>query len=139
MLGKSMALGTLGAIALAVSIQAAAAETPTIDQLPAAIKPTGMSVYLETAATGAQVYTCSKNASGAWAWTLKGPDAELFDMQKKPVGKHYAGPTWEGGGGKVVAAAKASAPAPGGNAVPWLLLDVKSHEGTGEISQAKAV
>ena len=69
MLGKSMTIGALGAIALAVSVHAGAAETPTIDQLPAAIKPAGMSVYLETAATGAQVYACSKNASGAWAWS----------------------------------------------------------------------
>ena len=77
---------------------------------------------------------------GAWAWNFKGPEAELFDTQKKSIGKHYGGPTWEGAdGGKVVAAMKANAPAPGGNTIPWLLLDIKSSEGSGQFSQAKGI
>ena len=64
----------------------------------------------------------------------------MFDTQKKPFGKHYAGPTWEGlDGGKVVGVAKANTPAPGGNAIPWVLLDIKLSEGTGVFTQAKAV
>src|SRR5262249_60730287 len=55
-----------------------------------------------------------------------------FDPQNRPVGKHYAGPTWEGlDGGKVVGEVKTSMPAPVDKAVPWLLLDAKSHEGSG--------
>ena len=105
-----------------------------------AIKPAGLSVYLEVPATGVQIYTCGKNAAGAWAWTFKGPEAALFDTQKKPVGKHYGGPTWEGSdGGKVVGAVKANAPAPGGNSIPWLLLDIKSSEGAGVFNQAKGI
>ena len=130
----------MGAFAVAISAQSGFAQTPTIDQLPAAIKPSGMSVYLEVPATGDQVYICGKNPAGAWTWTLKAPDAELFDTQKKKIGKHYGGPTWEGNdGGKVVGALKANAPAPGGNAIPWLLLDVKSHEGSGQLTQAKGI
>jgi hypothetical protein len=130
------------AVTASVGLAAAqmAAATPKIDQLPDAIKPTGMSVYLEAPATGAQVYTCGKNPAGAWAWNFKAPDAELFDTAKKKIGKHYAGPTWEGNdGGKVVAGAKGNAPAPDGKSIPWLLLEVKSHEGNGQLTAAKAI
>lgn len=133
-------MAELGIMGLLVSAQPLYAATPKLDQLPASIKPTGLSVFLEAPAKGVQVYTCSKDNSGKWAWTLKAPDARLFDSHKKPIGKHYAGPTWEGkDGGKIVGAAKGSAPAPSGKAIPWLLLDVKSHEGTGRLTDAKAV
>jgi Protein of unknown function (DUF3455) len=139
MLQKSLT-AILGASAVLVLGQAAFAQTPTIDQLPAAIKPAGMSVYLEVPATGVQIYTCGKNPAGAWAWNFKGPEAELFDTSKKKIGKHYGGPTWESAdGGKVVGAVKANAPAPGGNAIPWLLLDIKSSEGSGQFNQAKGI
>ena len=128
------------AVPAMASGQAVWAETPAIDQLPAAIKPAGVAVYLEVPATGVQIYTCGKNSSGAWAWNFKAPEAQLFDTQKKPLGQHYAGPTWEGSdGGKVVGTAKANAPAPGGDAIPWLLLDVKSREGAGQLAQAQAI
>jgi uncharacterized protein DUF3455 len=132
------ACAVVGSVGLAVAQMASA--TPKIDQLPDSIKPTGMSVFLEAPASGYQVYTCGKNQAGAWAWTLKAPDAELFDTNKKKIGKHYAGPTWEGNdGGKVVAAAKGNAPAPDGKSVAWLLLEVKSHDGNGQLTPAKAI
>jgi hypothetical protein len=91
-------------------------------------------------AAGGQVYTCTYNPAGATGWILKGPDAQLFDLQNKPVGKHYAGPTWEGlDGGKVVGELKTSMPAPVDKAVPWLLLNAKSHEGPGAFAQAQAI
>src|SRR4051812_32393669 len=110
-------------------------------ELPNAIAPAaGQAVYLTVPATGFQIYTCGKTDAGAFAWIFKAPEAELFDAQKRQIGKHYAGPTWEGNdGGKVVGAAKANVPAPGGNAIPWLLLDVKSSEGAGIFTQAKAI
>jgi hypothetical protein len=139
MRGQLRAL-VFGVAAVTVLAAPAAAQTPTLDQLPAALKPTGMTSYLEVPATGVQIYTCGKNAAGAWAWNFKGPEAELFDTQKKSIGKHYGGPTWEGAdGGKVVAAVKANAPAPGGNTIPWLLLDIKSSQGSGQFTQAKAI
>jgi hypothetical protein len=139
MLRNSLA-AILAAIAVPLLGHSASAQTPTFDQLPAALKPAGMSVYLEVPATGVQIYTCGRNAAGAWAWNFKGPEAELFDTKKMKIGKHYGGPTWEGNdGGKVVAAVKANAPAPGGNAIPWLLLDIKSSEGSGQFAQAKGI
>ena len=124
-------------LAAAGVTQMAAAETP---DLPAALKPVGLSVYLEVPATGVQIYTCGKNNAGAWAWIFKAPEAALFDTAKKQIGKHYAGPTWEAlGGGKVVGAVKANAPAPAAGAIPWLLLDIKSSEGSGVFNQAKGI
>src|SRR5262245_39627554 len=90
---------------------------------PAAITAPGLTSYLTVPAKGVQVYTCGKSAAGAWAWNFKGPEAELFNTEQKKIGKHYGGPTWEGeDGGKVVGAAKANAPSPGGNDIPRLWL-----------------
>jgi hypothetical protein len=128
----------LAALAAAGVTQSAGAQTPA--DLPAALKPAGISVYLEVPATGVQIYACGKNDAGAWAWIFKAPEAVLFDATKKQIGKHYAGPTWEAlTGGKVVGAVKASAPAPAAGAIPWLLLDVKSSEGSGVFTQAKGI
>ena len=116
------------------------AQTPALSDLPATIKPApGLAVYRETHAIGAQIYTCAKNASGTPTWTFKAPEAVLVDPQEKPLGKHYAGPSWEGlDGGKVVGSAKASVPSPEGS-IPWLLLDIKSREGAGDFTQAQAI
>ena len=109
-------------------------------EVPAALNPDKLSIFRVVSATGVQVYTCTHNPAGATGWLLKGPDAQLFDSQNKPVGKHYAGPTWEGlDGGKVVGEVKTSMQAPVDKAVPWLLLDAKSHEGSGGFTQAQAI
>ena len=139
-MSRKVSTAMLVGIAFPLLGQAAVAQTPTLDQLPAALKPPGMAVFLEVPATGVQIYTCGKNAAGAWAWNFKGPEAELFDTAKKKIGKHYGGPTWESNdGAKVVGAVKANAPAPGGNAIPWLWLDIKSSEGSGPFNQAKGI
>lgn len=109
-------------------------------EVPAALNPNKLSTFRVVSAKGVQVYICSRNPAGALGWILKGPDAQLFDSQGKPAGKHYAGPTWEDlDGGKVVGALKTSMPAPVDKAVPWLLLDAKSHEGSGAFTQAQAI
>jgi hypothetical protein len=118
----------------------ALAQTPDLGDLPSSIKPgADLAVYLEARAIGVQIYTCGKDDAGAWTWTFKAPEAVLIDPQERPLGKHYGGPTWEGlDGGKVVGAEKASAPSPD-NAIPWLLLGIKSREGTGEFTEAQAI
>ena len=127
-----------GLAAGAALMQPASAQTPALADLPAALKPAGLSVYLEVPATGVQIYTCGKNDAGAFTWVFKAPEAALYDTQRTQIGKHYAGPTWEAlAGGKVVGAVKASSPAPG--SIPWLLLDIKSSEGSGIFTQAKGI
>jgi hypothetical protein len=109
-------------------------------EVPAALNPDKLSIFRVVSAAGVQVYTCTRNPAGTTGWVLKEPDAQLFDPQHKPAGKHYAGPTWEGlNGGKVVGQVKTSMPAPVDKAIPWLLLDIKSREGSGAFTQAQAI
>jgi len=111
-----------------------------LPELPPALNPGELKAYLAVPAKGVQIYACNKNEAGAYGWAFKGPEAELADATGKNIGKHYGGPTWQGSdGGKVVGAVKASAPAPGGSAIPWLLLDVKSRDGSGQFTQAAAI
>ena len=60
--------------------------------------PVAEQLLLRVHAKGDQVYTCK--ADGAqFTWTLKAPDAQLFDKDGKPFGKHFAGPSWEASDG----------------------------------------
>lgn len=132
-LTATLAIGTLTAVA------GDSAEDGMVE-LPAALNPDKLSIFRVVSATGVQVYTCARNPASAIGWVLRGPNAQLFDPENKPVGKHYAGPTWEDlDGGKVVATVKASMPAPVDKAIPWLLLDAKSREGSGAFTQARAI
>ena len=71
---------------------------------------------------------------------LQGAGGGAVRYAEEAIGKHYGGPTWEEPyGTKVVAAVKANAPAPGGNTIPWLLLDIKSSDGSGQFTQAKGI
>jgi hypothetical protein len=110
-------------------------------EVPAALKvPAGRRLVTTALAKGAQLYACADAGGGAFAWKLEGPDAELSDPQGKPIGKHYAGPTWEAAdGSKVVGkvVAKADAPVPG--AIQWLLMDAQSAGGPGAFAGVKSV
>jgi len=111
-----------------------------IIEVPAALNPDKLSILQVISARGAQVYTCGRSPAGATSWVFKAPDAQLFDPQNKVVGTHYAGPTWEDlDGGTVVGAVRTSMPAPIGKAIPWLLLDIKSRQGSGAFAQARAI
>jgi hypothetical protein len=135
---RACALAGLAAGVLIVA--PASAQAPRLPELPAPLRPTGLSAYLEVSATGVQIYTCGRNDAGAWTWMFKAPEAALLDAQQTQIGKHYAGPSWEGmQGGKIVGAVKGNAPAPTAGAIPWLLLDVTSREGSSVFTQAKGV
>ena len=95
--------------------------------------PTGASLLFETVADGVQIYACEAQGQG-FAWVFKAPEATLFDRQGRQVGTHFAGPSWKASDGSVVVGeVMDKADAPGGNAIPWLLLRAKSHEGTGSM------
>jgi hypothetical protein len=106
--------------------------------VPERLTPPRQNVVLfRTSATGAQVYVCKAKADdpNAFAWTLKAPDAELWNDHGEKVGKHYAGPTWEGNdGSKVVGEVVERANAPDPGAIPWLLLRATSNVGGGAFS-----
>ena len=90
-------------------------------------------------AKGDQVYTC-KGEAGKFAWTLKAPDAQLFDQDGKAFGKHFAGPSWEANdGSRVTGKAVANAPSPDADSIAWLLVSIVSHEGSGVLSSATTI
>ena len=97
--------------------------------------PANERLLLEVHASGDQVYTCTNDAS-QFAWTLKAPDARLFDKDGKPFGKHFAGPSWEANdGSRVTGKAVANSPSPDPSSIPWLLVTVVSHDGSGVLSR----
>jgi hypothetical protein len=114
--------------------------------------PTGMAQKLKVGpeeslamivpAKGVQIYECraGKAGEGGYEWAFVAPEADLFDTRGMKIGRHYAGPHWEAtDGSKVVASVKASAPAPEGAAIPWLLLGAKSVGPEGAFSKVSSI
>lgn len=93
--------------------------------------PEGTALVLAVGADGVQIYACEANGKG-FAWVFKDPEAALFDDDGRQIGTHSAGPTWKASDGStVVGEVVATADAPDGDAIPWLLLRAKSHQGSG--------
>ena len=93
-------------------------------------------------AKGVQIYECRarKDDATQYEWVLKAPEAELFDERGKKIGRHYGGPTWESSdGSKVMGEVKGREPSTDTNAIPWLLLGVKKHEGNGVFSRVSSI
>ncbi len=106
--------------------------------------PEGLTRLVELKADGVQIYRCGppKNAAGAAAlvWNLEAPRANLTDQDGKPVGRHYAGPTWEASdGSKITGKIAARADAPDGGGVAWLLLKTESAGVPGRFDKVRAV
>jgi hypothetical protein len=50
---------------------------------------------LTVGAAGVQIYECRNPAAGGTPqWVFVAPEAQLFDGQRRPVGRHGAGPVW---------------------------------------------
>jgi hypothetical protein len=109
-------------------------------QVPPQLQPSANEQFLlRVHAKGHQVYICKADAA-QFTWTLKAPDAQLFDENGKPFGKHFAGPSWEANdGSRVAGKAVANAPSPDPNSIPWLLVNVIAHEGNGVLSRATTI
>jgi len=132
---RQLAFGAmLAAVSMCLSFAVAAQEVPSQLQPPA-----NEQLLLQVHAKGDQVYTC-KNDAAQFAWTLKAPDAQLFDKDGKPFGKHFAGPSWEASdGSRVTGKAVANSPSPDADSIPWLLVTVVSHEGSGVLSRVTSI
>jgi hypothetical protein len=109
-------------------------------QVPAPLQPpAGEQLLLQVHAKGDQIYTCT-GEGGTFTWTLKAPEAQLFDKDGKEFGKHFAGPSWEAkDGSRVTGKAVANAPSPDADAIPWLLVNIVSHEGSGVLARATTI
>jgi hypothetical protein len=104
--------------------------------------PNDQRLSLQLDAAGVQIYEClpKKDDPTKYEWSLKAPEAKLFDSEGKQLGKHYAGPTWElNDGSKVVGELKAKSDSPESNSIPWLLLNAKSNAGSGKLSEVKSI
>jgi len=109
-------------------------------QVPEQIQPpAGEQLLLQVHAKGDQVYICQEGVT-QFAWALKAPDAQLFDKDGKPFGKHFAGPSWEANdGSRVTGKAVANVSSPDADSIPWLLVNIVGHEGSGVLSRATSI
>ncbi len=124
----------LAAAGTVLSFSVAAQQVPPEIQPPA-----GEHLLFQVHAKGDQIYSC-KGDGAQFTWTLKAPDAQLFDSNGKPFGKHFAGPSWEANdGSRVTGKAIANAPSPDADSIPWLLVNILSHDGSGVLSRATTI
>lgn len=129
-----LAFAVMLAASAGLSFSVAAQQVPQQLQPPA-----GEQLLLQVHAKGDQIYTCKGDAT-QFSWTLKAPDAQLFDKDGKPFGKHFAGPSWEASdGSRVTGKAAANAPSPDADSIPWLLVNIVAHEGSGVLSRAMSI
>jgi uncharacterized protein DUF3455 len=85
-------------------------------------------------------YVCRPNAEGKPAWTLKAPEAELFDEHGNVIGKHFGGPTWQlNDGSQITGKMVAKVDAPDPTTIPWLLVTVTSNSGKGTLSRVTTI
>lgn len=118
-------------------VMAGAGALADVSVPPALAAGPDMQLVLSAHAEGAQVYNCPADKT---EWALKGPDAKLFDAQGAQIGTHYAGPSWELGDGSLITGELAAKdPGPDANAIPWLLLKVKTNNGKGVLAKAGAI
>jgi len=98
--------------------------------------PQGSALLLEAPADGVQIYTCEAKGN-LFEWSFKAPEANLFDKQGRQIGTHFAGPTWKmADGSEIVGEVIAKADAPEKDAIQWLLLRTKAHQGQGILGEA---
>jgi hypothetical protein len=98
--------------------------------------PQDSALLFEVVADGVQIYTCEAKRN-LFQWSFKAPEANLFDKQERQIGTHFAGPTWKmADGSSVVGEVIAKADAPEKDAIQWLLLRAKAHEGQGVLADA---
>jgi len=101
--------------------------------------PANERLFLQLHAKGDQIYTCKTEGTQS-AWALKAPDAQLFDKDGKPFGRHFAGPSWEANdGGRVTCKAIVNVPSPDPDSIPWLLVNIVGHEGSGVLSRTTTI
>jgi hypothetical protein len=107
--------------------------------------PAGLEPVLSLHAKGSQIYTCQAGADGKFAWTLKGPEAELSDRKEKVIGQHFADPTsklptWKlKDGSEVSGKAAARVDSLDSGSIPWLLVNVVSNAGKGQLAKVTTI
>jgi Protein of unknown function (DUF3455) len=107
--------------------------------------PAGLEPVLSAHAKGSQIYTCQAGADSKFGWTLKGPEAELSDRKDKALGQHFADPTtklptWKlKDGSEVSGKAAAHVDSLDSDSIPWLLVNVVSNAGKGQLAKVTTI
>lgn len=105
---------------------------PTLPD-PSLAVPDGNRLAFAFDATGVQIYACTASGT-AYSWVFQAPEATLYNHGGHAVGTHYVGPTWEYKDESKVMAAKVAAFTADPTAIPELLLQATTHEGTGRMT-----
>jgi hypothetical protein len=122
-------------------------EPPAVDRAIALPDGAGR-VLLRASANGTQNYTCAQTAADGgdrYAWTFTGPDAALTDCHATAIGHHAASegvaaaPRWETADGAFVVGRKVAAWTADPDSIPWLLLAVDGHGGSGPLSETRYI
>jgi len=127
---------------LAGVLLAGACANPVVVSVPKNLEPApDEALRMVARAKGVQLYECRTKAGAAEAeWAFVGPEADLFDVRGRTIGRHGAGPTWELADGSAVrATVKERADAPLYGAIPWLLLAAKPYGAEGELSKVSSI
>jgi len=126
---------------LAVALAGCASAPPATT--PASLAPdANESLAMVVAAKGVQIYECraAKDAADKYEWIFVAPEADLFDMAGRMIGRHGAGPNWQASdGSKVTGTVKARADAPVAGAIPWLLLRTSDAGPDGSFSRVTSI
>jgi FtsP/CotA-like multicopper oxidase with cupredoxin domain len=133
-------IGGFGCVVLLAVASGVLSCAVAAQEVPESLRPPANEQLLfRLHAKGDQVYIC-KGEAGQFAWTLKAPDAQLFNKDGKPFGRHFAGPSWEASdGSRVTGKAVANAPSPDPDSIPWLLLTVVSRNGDGKLTRVTSI
>jgi hypothetical protein len=123
---RRLLITAMAAVAVALPLAQAAQAGPAAPSVPGEIAVTGdHKPYLFAHAEGVQIYACYSVADG-YAWRLLAPRATLTGDNGQPLGRHYAGPTWEAGDGSKVVGVRESGVSVDPTAVDWLRLKADS-------------
>jgi hypothetical protein len=138
---RNTALAALSLLALcAGSTPSDAGPMPVVPDALKVAPPQTLS--LAARAIGVQIYDClpAKGDPLRYEWTFRAPEAQMYDAAGTPIGKHYAGPTWESNdGSQVVGEVRARDDGPVASAIPWLLLRAKSSAGSGVLGRTTSI
>jgi len=100
--------------------------------------PANEQLVLQVHAKGDQIYTCKEGVT-QFAWTLKAPEAQLFDKNGKLAGKHFAGPTWQAADGSRVSGKAVASVSLAPDSIPWLQITVVDRSGQGVLSKVTSI
>jgi len=129
--GTAAVLGALIVISVPLS-KCGQRSAPVVPPEPK--PPDGAKLVVQAFAQGDQIYTCTEQ-NGQYLWAFKAPEAQLSDQDRKPLGRHFAGPSWELNDKSAVTGKMiARVDSPDKDAIPWLLLGVVDHSGNGLLS-----